>query len=212
MAGSYYLLVYRLPALPHPTQNIELKAEIISFQIREVMASSGGNTGNVTVQLRGAKFTPDMAIRLEKPGLDTVVAHKLFYVSSAEVYITLNLNGAAVGQYDVVAEKPQESATLGNGFQVLAGDAGTGLSSGNTGGGGAFTCTIVNTGNDHRLEKNYQYPASVRLNQVVPITLQFGNGGLVDIPAPTRLMVSLGGTPLALEAKDVPKTATKNCC
>jgi hypothetical protein len=200
--GTYYLLVYGAtdfqPALGK--QDIRLKAEIINFQIISVMSAQGGNTGNVTIRVDGAKFSPNMTLKLTDASLGTRMATKIIYVNSTRVFATFNLAGAALGVYDVVATKQAEVATLADGFTVVAGDAGT-TSSGD--GSSGFFCTIVNIGTDQNLSKNILHPAAVRVNRLVPITIQFGNAGNVDIPAPARFLLSLRGAPLAFLPDDL---------
>lgn len=203
--GTYYLLVYGSTDGGNSEQEVELHAQIINFSIREIMADQGGNTGNVTVKLEGAKFTPDMAVRLEGAGLDTIVANYLSFVNSAKVFVTFPLGGAPLGTYNVVAQNLiGETATLDNGFEVVEGDVGTSTTGGDLGGDpvGGFYCNVVNTGTEQSLLQNLIHPEAVRINWVVPITIQFGNDGNVDIPCPTRWFASLQGAPLSFDPND----------
>ena len=73
--GQYYLMAYGTTTHIDSTgqfvreQTIDLKAEIIPFEIREINSNKGGNTGNVTIELKGAKFSPDMEVSLEDVAL-----------------------------------------------------------------------------------------------------------------------------------------------
>lgn len=168
------------------------------------MADHGGNTGNVTIKMEGAKFTPDMSASLEDASLGTIMASALTFINSTEVFVTFPLAGASEGLYDVVAERPDnEVATLVDGFEVIAGEAGTTTHSGaGTGGEGGFFCKIVNVGAEQSLSRGLAHPAAVRVNRLVPITILFGNSGNVDIPCPTRFIISLRGAPLSFISND----------
>jgi hypothetical protein len=195
-AGQYYLLAYGTTNFPSAAgqQDIDLKAEIIPFQISDVDAEQGGNTGNVTVRIDGARFSPATEFRLFDAGLGTVVAHTVTFINSTRVFATFNLAGKALGVYDVVAINGVQSVVLPDGFTIVAGGAGTVSGAGS--GAGGFFCNIVNLGTEQHLQKNIAHPASIRINRVAPITIQFGNDGDVDIPCPSRWLISLRGAPV----------------
>lgn len=203
LEGQYYLLAYgnTTHAPANGKQLIDLKAEIIPFAILDVEAEKGGNSGNVTVRIDGAKFTPDMEVRLHDATLGTIVAHTLTFINSTRVFATFNLAGAPLGFYDVEAEKTPEVAALDDGFEIVAGGAGTVTGSGP--GSGGFFCNIVNVGTDQNLQQNIAHPASIRVNRVAPITIQFGNDGDVDIPCPARWLISLRGAPLGFTVDEL---------
>ena len=46
-------------------------------------------------------------------------------------------------------------------------------------------------------------PARVGIGNIFPITIVFGNGGNVDIPVPTRFIVSEDSVPVALSIPDL---------
>lgn len=193
--GTYYLMAYGAVAGGDTLQNITLKAQIIKFSVLSVMSNEGGNTGNVTLRVDGAKFTSSMVLKLKDATLGTITAHKVIFVNSTRVFATFNLAGASLGVYDVEASRNAETASLPDAFTIIAGDAGTTTSASN--GSNGFTCNIVNIGTDQSLSENIQHPASVRVNRLVPITIQYGNAGNVDIPVPARFLISLRGAPLS---------------
>ncbi len=194
-AGTYYLLGYGVNNGAALQQTVDFKAEIIPFQIRNVESTTGGNTGNVTLKIEGAKFTPTMDLEIFKAALGGVSAHKLTFINSTKVFATFNLAGANLGVYDLIGTKPMETSTLPDGFEVVDGGAGTTTGSG----GGGFFCNIVNVGSEDNLSKNIQHPARIRVNRLVPITIQFGNNGNVDIPCPFRWLLSMRGAPLSID-------------
>ncbi|MEZ4961996.1 MAG: CARDB domain-containing protein [Saprospiraceae bacterium] len=196
--GTYYLLAFGLSSTGD-FQNIELQAQIIDFEVISITSNKGGNTGNVTVEVKGAKFEEDMEMRLNDPVLGTIIAQNVSFINSTKVFVTFNLSGAGTGVYDLVAEKQNNDiAILDEGFEVVLGDAGS-----VSGGGGNFNCSIVNIGFENQLANNLQYPFEVRRNRIVPITIQFGNTGNVDIPVPARFLISTQGAPLAMIPEDL---------
>jgi hypothetical protein len=190
-AGIYYIMALGNDTSALQRQLVTLQANIIPFSVTGVNADKGGNTGNVTVRINGAKFASDHLYRLIKS--DTILnAIRIIYLNSTTVFATFNLSGAALGIYSVnVKRSSGDSTTLPNSFQVVAG------SSGGTGGSNNFTCSIQNIGFEDNLETDALYPASTRINRIVSITIVYANNGNVDIQLPKRYLVSLGGAPVS---------------
>lgn len=202
-AGVYYLLAYGLTTAA-TEQVIELSAEILEFEIRSVMANRGGNTGSVTVRLDGAKFSEEMVVSLQHPERGTIYARNLYFTNSTRVYATFPLGGQAEGRYDVVAEKDNgERALLAGGFEITSGEAISGA--GLTGPDNGFVCYIENIGAEELLDVSVQHPPNTRLNRIVGMTIQYANVSNIDIPAPTRVVYSLAGAPLAFRVEDLKK-------
>ena len=193
--GTYYLLVYGASSDGN-SQAIKLKTEIIRFSVLSVHSDKGGNTGNVTVRLDGAKFTEFMTAKLKSQSLGEVTASRIHFINSTRVFATFNLGGAKVGTYDVALSRNGETATLPNGFTVVQGNPGI-FTNASQNGSDAFTCKIVNIGMDEGLSESIDHPFSILVNRVVPITIRYGNTGNVDIPIPTRFLISLNGEPLS---------------
>ncbi len=155
-------------------QEIDVYAELLPFEVREVDVNYGGNSGEVTVYVRGSKFAPNMSLSLETPS-KTILAHQVTYIDPITVLVKFDLTGAPVGWYDVKASKlTGEMATLAQGFEVQQG-----------------------TGDV--LYVNLDYPAAVRPGTIAKITLQFANGGNNDIPISRKSIVSLFGAPMAFD-------------
>jgi CARDB len=191
-AGTYYILA--TGNKPNGTmQPITLQAKIIYFQVSAVQVNKGGNSGMVTVKINGAKFDPACTARLIK-GNNIISAVRMFYVNSTELYASFNLQGAALGLYDVNIKKQNgDSASLANGFEIIPGSGG-----GIAGSGSAnFTCNIQNIGFENNLDTDVLHPESTRPNRVVLMTIAYANTGNVDIQLPRRFIISLGGAPLS---------------
>ena len=71
------------------------------------------------------------------------------------------------------------------------------------GSGNGFYCNIVNVGGGDDLATHVVHPFSTRNNRIVPIQIFYGNSGNVDIPAPTKFLISLEGAPIALTPDDL---------
>lgn len=185
-AGTYYFLAYGSTNTPAAgeQQAVGLKAEIIPFQIREVLANKGGNNGSATVRLEGARFEPSMQVRLEGDSF-TVYGQDLIFVNSTTVFVTFDLaagiyidnwitDGVFPGLYDVVIRKASgETASLVDGFEILEGELPS-------------------------LAIALSYPPNARFNRVVPMILSYSNDSNVDIPVPLVSVLSLQGAPVAL--------------
>ena len=207
--GTYYLM-----ALGQTTagnmQNILLNARIMPFSIRKVDADQGGNTGSVTTRIDGSKFATSTDFILQDSTGALLFANTVYFVNPTQVFATFNLAGAALGVYDVLGVNINgDTARLVDGFEVITGSVGSG---GGFGGGGSsgnngFTCTIQNIGYSQNISTNINHPQNTRLNRVVPITIYFENTGNIDIPSPTRILISLRGAPLAFDPADLKQNA-----
>ncbi len=169
--GTYYLMLTgKTPATN--AQQITVLARILQFEIRSVNASKGGNTGNVTVQINGSKFSTVNAVKLIK-GNVWITAERFAIVDPAMLYATFNLNGAQPGDYDVVAiNKNGDSAVLKTGFEVVAGTA-----------PGLITSVVA--------------PPGARPSNVIAMSVEFTNGGNTDLIGPVLKLTSLGGAPIS---------------
>lgn len=196
--GTYYIMTYGQVS-GNTTQPVTLLAEILPFEIRSVQTNQGGNTGNVTVKIEGAKFDNNMEVRLEDSTRGMVIAHSVYYINSTTIFATFDLQGESIGLYNVVLRKlNNELAILEDGFEIVTGAIGGGGNiGGDNGGNNGFSCTIDNISTEGLLNTNIQHPPNTRLNRVVAITIQYANNSNIDIPIPTRLLISTGGAPLS---------------
>ena len=188
--GTYYILIAGNDTVAAQKQTVTIMANLIPFSVTGVDANTGGNTGNVTVIIKGAKFETNSEVRLIK-GSTIITAAKVWFVNSSLMYVTFPLAGAALGTYDVNVKRQRgDSVSLINGFQVVSG------SPGGAEGANSFTCTIQNIGFENNLVEETFYPATTRRGRYVVITIAFANKGNVDIELPKRYMVSMGGAPI----------------
>lgn len=195
--GNYYLLAYAVSAGTAP-QNITLLAEIVPFALESVFKNKGGNTGKVTVKLKGTRFDPGMQVTLQNgPGGAVIPAEKVQYVSPVTAFVTFNLKDRPTGIYDLAATSADgsDASTLLDGFEVRAGTIGQdSLLITCTDGDGA-TLFVLNA--LEPLDFEAQYPAAARPNQIINLTFRYENAGDVDVPLPGLIVSSIGKAPIA---------------
>ncbi len=169
--GTYYVLVYG----KHPDrteQDIQLFARILEFEILGIHANTGGNTGKITVQITGSKFTPGMSVFLHR-NEEKVFGYDLVFVNSSRVYVTFDLEARELGLYDVAGDKQCGGlALLKDGFRVVQ---------------GLYPSLDVNV---------YQ-PPNARPNGIVPIIIEYANSGTANLDLPNLILKSVAGAPVA---------------
>lgn len=199
---------------PNPTvQQISLRAEVLPFALLTVNSNSGGNSGNATIKLDGSLFTSDMTARLKK-GSTTIQASRIFFVNSTNAFATFNLQGAGIGLYDVVLEKPDgDEAILANGYSIVTSNNG-GLITGSgpnysSGNGNEPGCDPgAPSGRNAQLSLDLVVPERSLINRPVMIQIHFSNPTNNDIPAQTRILYTEEGLKLAYTKEDVPNGTT----
>lgn len=211
--GTYYLMAYG-DNRNNLIQEISLWAEILPFSVRSVDAKKGGNTGSVTVRIDGSKFLPSTEFMLADSGR-VIQSSRIYYQSRTYVFATFDLRGADLGFYDVIAVNGLDTTALKDGFEVEIGSLGAGIGQGSSVGsgsgssGGGISCTIDNVGYGSQLAVWISAASQTRAGRVEPITIHYRNQGNVDIPAPTRPLISLEGAPLAFTVPDLAKKETE---
>ena len=201
VVGTYYIMAYSV--LGNPSQDVELLAEIVPFEITSINTDVGGNTGLVTTEVTGTRFAEGMQVRLENGG-DSIFAQQVNVVSELRAFVTFNLLGQPLDTFDVVAISNDETdeSVLIDGFVIAEGIMPTG--------GLSYSCDVdgasplfftvgddIDSGNPLELEKIH--PATARPNQLITITFRYENTGNIDVELPQLLISSLGGAPLSID-------------
>jgi len=197
-AGTYYIMAVGNDTSALHRQLVQLVANIIPFSVTTVNADKGGNTGNVTVKITGAKFTAATQFILQKSGTGAILPLIKYYVDASTVFVTYNLLSKATGFYNVVAiNQNNDSAKLLNAFEIVTGPGGSGSGGGSgPGGGPGFICQVVNIGFENLIQTDLLYPEFIRLGRVESIIIHYENTGTIDIPMPIRFIISLTGVPV----------------
>jgi RHS repeat-associated protein len=120
--GEYYVAVFNV-SIMGPTADFTLTAtQPTGVTLLGSAPNSGGNTGPVTVDLRGLNFTPTTTFRLVNTATGALVtANAVDFLDSSRVYATFDLTGAAVGLHDIVAQDGAANSNLFNAFSVVVG-------------------------------------------------------------------------------------------
>ncbi len=154
-------------------QDMILQADILPFEIRSISPDNGGNTGQVTVELLGAKFTPQMEVWLEKDSI-VIDADTLIFVDFHKVYAVFDLKGQDIGKYALGAFNFCEGENyVENGFEIV-------------------------DGAKDKLSTSLILPNSSRPNRVIAITLEYANLGTTDILHPVVDIYSHANSPISL--------------
>ena len=90
--------------------------------VTSITPATGVNTGAVHItNLTGSNFQSGAAVALTRSGQSAINATNVTVVSASQITCTLNLTGAAPGQWNVVVTNTDtESGQLSNGFTVKA--------------------------------------------------------------------------------------------
>jgi CARDB/PKD-like domain len=187
-------------------QLITLKAVELPFAITTVNANHGGNTGNVTVLIKGSLFTNSMIARLHGVSSNNnISASVIYFINSTTVYATFNLSGNPLGLYDIILKKSDSSAaTLPSAFTIELTNnggliTGSGPNTGQVGSGNAPGCDPgASSGLNAQLQTELVIPPKVFAGWPFVIEINFSNTTNVDIPAQVKILYSQNGAPLSL--------------
>ena len=171
-AGNYGVSLYG--SIPSSSmQVVTVTADILPFELRSINPTEGGNTGNVTIEMTGSRFRPDMKVWMLKGG-DTLFADTLIYSSYYQAFARFNLKDADTGYYSMgVLNYCEGEAMLTDVFHVTE-ESPDGLA------------------------YHMVFPTSPRVNRTISMMLEFGNTGNTDIVAPVLEVQSVGGTYISL--------------
>jgi RHS repeat-associated protein len=172
-AGWYYIMVLG-DSVSGISENVSIEASLLQFSLNSITPDSGGNAGNVTVQLQGGQFNAQTTAKLMGPGGTVITGTPWSIQSSAQMYVTFNLQGAPTGLYDVQLTQP------GNSPVVL---------------GSAFTVT---KGLGAKLSASIKIPGAVRPGYFYIASLNYENSGDEDLPAPYFVVTNSLASPMAL--------------
>jgi len=120
--------------------------------LSSVIPSRGGNTGRVTVTVRGTSLATATALRLRDELPIVVLAQGLEVLGDGVVRGTFDLTGIPPGPYDVAVETTEGELSLADGFDVVEGGAPLivldviGPGTVRTGREATFTATVRNEG------------------------------------------------------------------
>lgn len=103
-------------------QAVAIKAEILPFGIRTVSPEQAGNKGYSFLSIDGAKFQPGASVKLVGNGGTELYPMKTLDGGPSNIKALFDLNGKAVGDYQVVVTNPNsQSSTHVRPFKIKNG-------------------------------------------------------------------------------------------
>lgn len=123
-AGTYYVFVRDRSLYSGDSTHFQILADYVNFSISKITPERGGNTGEVTVSVYGARFDQDCSVSLvNTAGKSPKVIEKNFKDASLmEVTFDMTAADLALGTYDVVVKRKDGSqVTLPAGFTLEQG-------------------------------------------------------------------------------------------
>jgi hypothetical protein len=196
-ANVFYVLVVGR-VLPGTPAEFRLSASTAPFSIESVANGPVGNAGEVTLDLRGAGFTPDTVFGLRSGGEERLAIRQSVR-ESGRAFVTFNLAGIPAGPADVAAGSGGVSVTQAGVVEVVEGGTGdfhASLSGPSTTRAGRFTTWFVTYGNrgtvDVRLPLlRLRAPGATEF-QVFDNTLNWADSVAVLAMHPDVLLPTLG--------------------
>ena len=174
-AGTYFVLAYRRSV--SGSADYSLTANLVPFSISNVTATTGGNSGQFTIKIEGAKFAQGTQFELVVPGTDGAVygAARQVVQNSTVSYVSFDMSFAPVGEYRLRARNGTNTTTWSSPFLIQAST-------------GADVITDIEAATTLRPDRSYNFQ------------LFYANQGNQDASAPLILVESLSGTSIGLSA------------
>lgn len=152
--GTYYILLFG-DRVQGDSMVASILAEEVTFSVTSIAPAIGGNTGDVTIAVDGARFTPGSTVKLVGPGGASPRLVRSTLIDASRIDATFDLTGSLpLGVYDVIVRRPDSSeAMLASGFTLEPGkDFTANLGFGPPraiarGGSGFYSISIENTTN-----------------------------------------------------------------
>ena len=118
-AGTYYILAHSVSGAAATAGFTLTATQTAAVTVSAISPYSGGNAGNVTIEIDGTNFTPAATASLTLGGT-TINASAIDFVNASQIFATFNLAGAAVGNYTLSVQQGAQSVTAPSTFQVVA--------------------------------------------------------------------------------------------
>jgi len=170
--GTYYILVYGYNC-PNPGgSSFELTATLPGQAISSLSVDEAGNGGPATVEISGYNFSPKTKVWLKDTAGNIIAQGVVSFKDSGTLMVTFDLSGKPIGMYQIEVENPDGSVASKE-FEVVQGR-----------GGELYTRLLV--------------PTMVRPGRSYTFSLEYGNKGDADIPAPLVAISAGGGAEVRL--------------
>ena len=119
-AGTYYVLAHSVSGSAFPAGYTLTVTQAAALAVTGIGASSGGNAGNMTIEIDGANFPSTATATLTLVGTTTHrrLGHR--FRQRQSLFATFSLAGAATGNYTLKVQQGTLSATAPTTFQVTS--------------------------------------------------------------------------------------------
>ncbi len=105
---------------PEAMQEITVRAERLPFVARQVNPSFAGNVGIASLVIEGAKFAPDVQVKLTRSGHADILPLE-FVSNNTIIAAVFDLKGKNPGMYNVTVINPDEVSEIVDGFEIKQG-------------------------------------------------------------------------------------------
>ncbi len=123
--GTYYILAHSVAGAAASAGFTQTAAQTSGISITRVSTSTGGNAGNVTIEIDGTNFSPSATANLTLNS--TIINAQVNFVSASQIFATFNLSGATPAGYALQVKQGGQTATAPQTFQVTAAQSSNGL-------------------------------------------------------------------------------------
>lgn len=161
-----------------------LRADLVPFSVEAVTEDTVGNSGEATLRVDGARFDADTRFQLVAADGSSREAVAVALRDAGRAYVTFDLFGATLGQYDLRALRVDSAtgatvqATLADSVTVVEGE-----------GADAFL--------------SISGPTAVQVNRDASFQLNYSNDGDADTRAPLIIVTPSNGTSIGLSSKSL---------
>jgi Ca2+-binding RTX toxin-like protein/subtilase family serine protease len=107
-AGTYYVMA-RGNNVPAGSESFSIEAKTLDFGITAISQSEGDKGGKITLEISGAKFTPDMEILLANGIGHSAVSSSIWFENSSKIFATFDLGSVPSGSYGIRLSKTEYS-------------------------------------------------------------------------------------------------------
>ncbi len=118
-SGTYYVLAHSVSGAAATASFTVTATQTAAVSVSAISPYSGGNAGNVTIEIDGTNFTSAATASLTLGGT-TINDSTMDFVNASQMFATFNLAGAAVGEYTLSVQQGAQSVTAPSTFQVVA--------------------------------------------------------------------------------------------